>query len=104
MSTKKRTRASSTEIAGRVEEVLQARLNGAEFHDLENLARERKWEVSTRTVWRYVEAADRRIEKRFGPVSARADEADAKGIRGWQAAARSLPTVLNVKPNQLVRI
>jgi hypothetical protein len=58
-------RATRAEVAARVEEVLHARLNGAEAHDLRALAREKEWNVSDRQLWRYVEAADRLIEEHF---------------------------------------
>jgi hypothetical protein len=62
-------RATNAELATRVEEVLHARLNGAEFHDLQALAREKGWGgadgLSDRQLWRYVKAADRLIEERF---------------------------------------
>src|SRR5438128_1153910 len=45
----------------RVQEVLQLRLNGAEFYDLQVHAQEHEWNVSDRTLWRYVAAADRLI-------------------------------------------
>jgi hypothetical protein len=62
---KRRKRATEAEIALRVEEVLHARLNGAEAHDLRALAREKGWNVSDRQLWRYVTAADRLIAKHF---------------------------------------
>jgi hypothetical protein len=60
---KKRTRATDAEIAVRVEDVLYARLNGAELYDLVGLAKEKGWKVSKRTLQRYAEAADRKIEE-----------------------------------------
>jgi uncharacterized Zn finger protein len=60
-------RATKAEVAARVEEVLHARLNGAEFHDLQALAVEKEWQVSDSQLWRYVQAADQRIEKTFEP-------------------------------------
>jgi hypothetical protein len=62
---RKPKRATEAEVAQRVEEVLHARLNGAELHDLQAIAREKGWGVSDRQLWRYVTAADRLIEKRF---------------------------------------
>jgi hypothetical protein len=58
-------RATKAEVAARVEEVLHARLNGAEFHDLQALAREKKWNISERQLWNYVAAADRTIADHF---------------------------------------
>jgi hypothetical protein len=59
------SKASKAAIAVRVDEVLHCRLNGAEFHDLQAVAREKQWNVSDRQLWRYVEAADRLIEEQF---------------------------------------
>jgi hypothetical protein len=58
-------RATKAEVSARVEEVLHARLNGAEFHDLQALAVEKEWKVSDSQMWRYVQAADKLIEQRF---------------------------------------
>ena len=60
---KKRPRASDAEVAKRVEEVLQRRLDGAEFLDLQKYAREQGWNVSDRQLWRYVAQADVLMEK-----------------------------------------
>jgi hypothetical protein len=60
---KKRTRATDADIAVRVEDVLYARLNGAELYDLVGLAKEKGWDVSKRTLQRYAEAADRKMEE-----------------------------------------
>jgi hypothetical protein len=66
MSTKKtRTRANDAEIAARVQEVLNARLNGASFHDLQALAVEKNWDVSDRQLWRYVQSADKLTGQHF---------------------------------------
>jgi hypothetical protein len=80
---KKRTRANDTTIAVRVEEVLYARLNGAELYDLVALAKERGWSVSKRTIQRYVEAGKRKIEE-----SLETDRADL--LRRHLAQRRSL--------------
>jgi hypothetical protein len=61
----KRPRATDAELAARVEEVLYARLAGAEFHDLQGLAKEKGWNVSDRQLWRYVALADARMEEAF---------------------------------------
>jgi hypothetical protein len=61
----RRKRSTEAEVAARVEEVLHCRLNGAEFHDLQALAREKDWNVGDRQLWRYVEAADKLIEEWF---------------------------------------
>jgi hypothetical protein len=61
----KKKRATEAEVAARVEEVLHARLNGGELHDLRSIGREKGWAVSDRQLWRYVEAADRLIAERF---------------------------------------
>jgi hypothetical protein len=50
--------STDTVIAARVEEVLQLRLNGAEFYDLKAHAKEQGWDVTDRTLWRYSAAAD----------------------------------------------
>jgi hypothetical protein len=60
---KTRPRASDAEVAQRVEEVLRRRLEGAEFHDLQQFAREQGWNVSERQLWRYVALADALMEK-----------------------------------------
>jgi hypothetical protein len=66
MANKKRQRATEAEVAARVQEVLQARLGGASFHDLQNLAVEKGWApISDRQLWRYVEAADARMAEHF---------------------------------------
>jgi hypothetical protein len=54
----KKTRANSAEVAARVEEVLYARLNGAELYDLVAFAKEKGWDVSKRQLQRYAAAAD----------------------------------------------
>jgi hypothetical protein len=64
-------RATKAELAARVEEILHARLNGAEFHDLQALAAEKQWNVSASQLWRYVQAADQRIEETFEPDRAK---------------------------------
>lgn len=58
-----KARATKAELRARVEDVLYARLNGAEFFDLRAFAKEKGWKVSDRQLWRYVEAADRLIEE-----------------------------------------
>src|ERR1700694_804357 len=62
---KKRPRASDAEFVKRVEDVLQRRLDGAEFLDLQQYARDQAWNVSDRQLWRYVAQADALIEKTF---------------------------------------
>jgi hypothetical protein len=55
----------------RVAEILNLRLNGAEFHDLRAHADEAGWKnslgepLSDRTLWRYSEAAEALAEKHF---------------------------------------
>lgn len=61
----KKQRANEAEIAARVQEVIVCRLNGASFHDLQALATERGWSCSERTLWRYVQLADRQLAKHF---------------------------------------
>lgn len=45
--------------------MLTIRLNGAEWHDLKEYAREQGWDVSERTLWRYIAAADDKMEEHF---------------------------------------
>src|SRR4051812_17276131 len=61
----RRARATSAEVAARVEEVLHCRLNGAEFHDLRAYAAEKGWDVSDRQLWRYVAESDALMERYF---------------------------------------
>jgi hypothetical protein len=56
-------RGDKVTLAQRVNEVLQLRLLGAEFHDLQQHAQEQNWNVSERQLWRYVAAADKQLEQ-----------------------------------------
>jgi hypothetical protein len=60
-------KSTKAEVRKRVEEVFKLRLGGAGFADVRQYAAapEQGWEVSDRQVWRYIEAADRLIKKRF---------------------------------------
>src|SRR5437588_11773661 len=60
-------KATKTEIDHRVNEVLKLRLGGAEFPDICQYASapEQNWNVSDRTLWRYIQAADALCEKYF---------------------------------------
>jgi hypothetical protein len=51
-------KATQAEILTRVNEVLQMRLNGAEFVDIRQYASENGWKVSDRQLWRYIRRTD----------------------------------------------
>ena len=53
------------ETARRVDEVLNARLNGAEFHDLKAYAAEKGWNVCDRMIWNYIARSDKILEEGF---------------------------------------
>jgi hypothetical protein len=54
---------SKAEIRQRVNAVLQLRLEGAEFPQICQYVS--AWNVSQRTIWRYIQAADKRCERYF---------------------------------------
>jgi hypothetical protein len=60
-------KSNQAEVAQRVEEVFKLRLGGAEFADIRQFASapEQQWDVSDRQLWRYIQAADRLVQKRF---------------------------------------
>ncbi len=58
-------KATKAEIAGRVEEVLRIRLDGAQFHDIVQYGAEKQWGVGERQLWKYVAASDRLLTKRL---------------------------------------
>jgi hypothetical protein len=66
-----RPRATDAEIAVRVQEVLNCRLSGAAFHDLQALAVEKGWKVGNRQLWHYVQLADEQMEQHFEEGRAR---------------------------------
>lgn len=51
-------KASRTEVAARVDEVLRIRLDSAQFHDVVEYAKEKGWNVSLRQLARYIRKAD----------------------------------------------
>lgn len=53
-----RTPSSEAVKRQRVEEVLTLRLNGAELHDIGDYGVEKQWNVSDRTLRRYIDEAD----------------------------------------------
>ena len=55
---RRKSKASKPEVAGRVNELLRIRLDGAAFHDCVAYAEEQAWNVSERQVGRYIAAAD----------------------------------------------
>lgn len=55
---RRKSKATKPEVAGRVNEILRIRLDGAAFHDCVTYAEEQKWNVSERQVGRYIAAAD----------------------------------------------
>jgi hypothetical protein len=57
-------KATKAEVAERVEAVLRARLDGAQFHDIRQYAAEKEWGVSERQLWRYVAASDEMLAQR----------------------------------------
>jgi hypothetical protein len=57
-ATPKKPKPSDGELAIRVQTVLTMRLNGAELHDLRAHALEQGWNVSDRTIRRYIDRAD----------------------------------------------
>ncbi len=59
------SKATKAEIAQRVDEVLRARLDGAQFHDLLQYASEKGWNVGQRQLWNYVAASDRLLAARL---------------------------------------
>jgi hypothetical protein len=71
-----RSRVTKTELARRVEAVLQLRLLSAEFYDIRREAERLKWNVSDAQLWRYVAKADEAIaqalEKDRGKLIGRA--------------------------------
>lgn len=52
------TRRVKAVMQKRVEEVLNMRLYGAQFHDIVNHSREQNWNVSETQIWRYIRAAN----------------------------------------------
>jgi hypothetical protein len=60
-------KSTKAEVLKRVEEVFKLRLGGAEFADIRDYARapEQAWNVSNSQLWRYIQAADRRVKQRF---------------------------------------
>jgi len=62
-SLEKRARANDAEVAKRIEEVLQRRLEGVDFPELQQYAREQEWNISDRQLWRYVAQADELMAK-----------------------------------------
>ncbi len=61
----KPAKATKAEVAQRIEEVLQIRLDGAEFHDVLQYASEKQWNVGERQLWHYIKASDVRLVKRL---------------------------------------
>ena len=57
-------KASRTEVAARVDEVLRIRLDSAQFHDVVEYAKEKGWNVSLRQLARYIRKADELLVER----------------------------------------
>jgi hypothetical protein len=58
-------KATKAEVAGRVEEVLRIRLDGAEFSDVVQYASGKQWNVGERQLWNYIAASDGLLTKRL---------------------------------------
>ena len=56
-------RANKLMIRQRVDEILQMRLAGAQFHDIRAHAEEQGWNVSERQLWRYIARGDELLEE-----------------------------------------
>ena len=61
---KPKSRASDAEVAARVAEILEIRLDGVEFSDVVSFCKEKGFNVSERQCGRYLEAADKLIVER----------------------------------------
>jgi hypothetical protein len=51
-------KSTNAEVQKRVEEVLQIRLLGAEFHDIQQHAAAQGWNVKDRQLWTYIHKSD----------------------------------------------
>lgn len=83
--------ASKAEVAERVAEILSIRLDGAEFHDIEAFAKEKRWDVSPRQLWRYIAAADdllveRQVKKRNRLIARHVSQRQALYARALNAS------------------
>jgi hypothetical protein len=61
---KKKPKAESAEVAGRVEEMLRIRLDGAQFHDVVQYAAEKGWNLQERQIRTYIRRADALLVER----------------------------------------
>jgi hypothetical protein len=59
-----RRKAEAAEIAARVDEVFRIRLDGAQFHDVVEYAREKGWDVKERQLRKYIARADELLVER----------------------------------------
>jgi hypothetical protein len=59
-----KSKASRAEVAARVAEILEIRLDGASFGDCVTYGTEKGWNVSERQVGRYIEQADKLLAER----------------------------------------
>lgn len=68
-------KATKTEIATRIEEILCIRLDGAQFHDVVQYGAQKGWGVNDRQLWKYIRKADdllvERQERKRGRLIAR---------------------------------
>jgi hypothetical protein len=58
-------KATKAEISKRVNEVLEIRISGAEFHDILQYSSEHGWNVGERQLWNYIHAADKLLVERL---------------------------------------
>jgi hypothetical protein len=56
-------RSDKTRIRARVEEILQIRLRGAQYHDILKHAEENKWDVGERQIRNYIAQGDEILEQ-----------------------------------------
>jgi len=60
----KATKATDSEIAKRVDELLRLKLDGAQFHDIVQFASDQGWGVVERQLWVYLKRADALLGER----------------------------------------
>jgi hypothetical protein len=58
-------KATKAQVAQRIDEVLRIRIDGAEFHDVQQYAAEKGWGVGERQLWVYMHRADDLLKERL---------------------------------------